>query len=89
MITTIPITKVRTQLGSIIKRVRVNKEQIVIEKDGYPVAAIMDIDEFEDYLDMHNPKIKKEIAESMAEYKAGKYTNTRELLNELKKEYEK
>jgi hypothetical protein len=26
-----------------------NKEYIIIEKDGIPIAGLMDIDEFEDY----------------------------------------
>jgi len=37
-----PITKARINLGSIIKKVRLNKEYYVLEKDGYPVAGIME-----------------------------------------------
>ena len=52
MVTTIPITKARINLGAVVKRVRVNKEYFILEKDGIPVAGLMDIDEFEDYLEM-------------------------------------
>jgi hypothetical protein len=30
-----------------------NKEYIILEKDGIPIAALMDINEFEDYLELY------------------------------------
>ena len=51
MVNIIPITQARINLGSIVKRVRLDKEYFVLEKDGYPVAGVMDIDEFEDFLE--------------------------------------
>jgi antitoxin (DNA-binding transcriptional repressor) of toxin-antitoxin stability system len=86
MTTTIPITKARINLGSIVKRASVNGEYFILEKDGYPVAGIMGIDEFEDYLDANDPVIKKEIKESYEDYKVGRVRPARELLEELKKE---
>jgi hypothetical protein len=45
-------------LGEVIKRVHLNKENFVLEKGGIPVAAILDIDEFEDWLERRkNEKI--------------------------------
>ena len=85
MITIIPITKARINLGSIIKKVRLNKEYYVLEKDGYPVAGIMDIDEFEDYLDSRNKNLNKQIKRSFKEFKAGKARPINKLINELKK----
>jgi len=85
MISTIPLTKARINLGSIIKKVRLHKEYVVLEKDGYPVAGIMDIDEFEDFFDIKNPKIKEEIKKSASEYKSGKIRPVSALLKELKK----
>jgi len=85
MITKIPITKARINLGAIVKRVRVKKERFVLEKDGYPVAGLLDIDEFEDFLDLNNSKNRAEIRKSYKEYKAGKIRPARELLAELKK----
>ena len=80
-----PITKARINLGSIIKKVRLNKEYYVLEKDGYPVAGIMDIDEFEDYLDTRNENLNKQIAESFAEFKEGRTKPINKLISELKK----
>jgi len=85
MITRMPITKARINLGSIIKKVRLNKEYYVLEKDGYPVAGIMDIDEFEDYLDTRNENLNKQIAESFAEFKEGRTKPINKLISELKK----
>lgn len=72
MVKIIPITKARINLGEVIKRVHLNKENFVLEKDGIPVAAILDIDEFEDWLEMKDPKIKEQIRRGYKEYKKGK-----------------
>ncbi|KKR46140.1 MAG: hypothetical protein UT90_C0016G0019 [Parcubacteria group bacterium GW2011_GWA1_40_21] len=85
MVIIMPITKARINLGSIIKKVRLNKEYYVLEKDGYPVAGIMDIDEFEDYLETKNENLNKQIKRSFKEFKAGKTGPIDKLINELKK----
>ncbi len=78
------LTKVRVNLGAVIKRVRINKEYIILEKDGLPVAGLMDIDEFEDFLDLHDPGIKRHIAASVRESRAGKTRPADDLLAELR-----
>lgn len=87
MTTSIPITKARINLGAIVKRVRLKKERFVLEKDGYPVAALIDIDEFEDFLDSQDEGLKKQIRESRKEFDAGKGRSAEELLARLKKRY--
>jgi prevent-host-death family protein len=72
MVKIIPITKARINLGEVVKRVHLNKENFVLEKGGIPVAAILDIDEFEDWLEMKDPKIKEQIRRGYEEYKKGK-----------------
>ena len=66
-----------------MKRVHLAKQYVILEKDGIPLAGIMDIDEFEDYLDLHDPKVKASIAKSRAEYRVGNSRLARELLAEL------
>ncbi len=44
VVTTIPITKARNNLGALIHRVHLNKEYLILEKDGIPIAGIMDIE---------------------------------------------
>lgn len=85
MITTIPITKARINLGAVIKRVRINKEYFILEKDGIPVAGLMDIDEFEDYLESQDVKIKRKIAKSTEEFNAGRSRPADDFLAELTK----
>jgi hypothetical protein len=72
VVKTISVTKARIYLGEVIKRGHLNKENFVLEKGGIPVAAILDIDEFEDWLEMKDPKIKEQIRRGFEEYKKGK-----------------
>jgi prevent-host-death family protein len=72
MIKTIPITKARVNLGEVVKRVHLNKDSFVLEKGGIPVAAILDIAQFEDWLETKDPKIKEQIRQGYEEYKKGK-----------------
>ena len=72
MVKTISVTKARINLEEVIKRVHLNKDSFVLEKGGIPVAAILDIDEFEDWLEMKDPKIKEQIRRGYEEYKKGK-----------------
>lgn len=46
----IPITKARPIIGKLVSRVHVEKERIVLEKGGMPVAALIDIEEFKEFL---------------------------------------
>ena len=87
-VTRIPLTKARANLGAIIKRVHTGKECFILEKDGLPVAALMDIDEFEDYLELQDPGVSKAISESREEYLAGKSRPAAALLRELEEEDE-
>ena len=83
MVQRLPITKARINLGALVKRVHLNKEYFILEKDGIPVAGLMDIDEFEDYLELQDPKIQAIIAKGRQEYLAGKSRPARQLLREF------
>src|SRR3990172_8485123 len=81
-----PITKARINLGAVVRRVHMNKEYVILEKGGIPVAGIMDADELEDYLEIHDPKVQAQIAKSTQAYLAGKSRPAREFLAELRTE---
>jgi PHD/YefM family antitoxin component YafN of YafNO toxin-antitoxin module len=85
MVQTLPITKARINLGAVVKRIHLNKEYVILEKDGIPIAGIMDIDEFEDYLELQDPKVRREIEKSNEDIRAGRVRPARELLAELSK----
>ncbi len=86
MVQHLPITQARINLGALVKRIRLNKEYIILEKDGIPVAGVMNIDEFEDYLELRDPKVRAHIRASNAEYLAGKSRPAEEFLKELRGE---
>ena len=83
MVQRLPITQARINLGALVKRVHLNKEYFILEKDGIPVAAIMDVDEFEDYLELQDPRVRAIIKKGHQEYLAGKSRPAEELLREL------
>ena len=85
MVKHLPITEARRHLGEVVRKIRINKDYFVLEKDGIPVAGLMDIDEFEDYMELHDPKLKKQIQKSYAEYEKGKARPVEEFLSELRK----
>ena len=89
MVKTIPLTQARIHLGAVVKRARLNKEYFILEKDGIPVAGLMDIDEFEDYLELQDPKVREDIRKSNAEHLAGKSRPYEEFLTELRQEEQK
>ena len=89
MVRHLPITKARINLGAVVKQVHLNKEYVILEKDGIPIAAIMDVDEFEDYLELQDPKVERIIEESRQDALSGRTRNARRFLAELEAEDEK
>src|SRR5437868_5362560 len=84
MVNRIPITEARVNLGAVVKRAHLNGEYFILEKDGIPIAGIMDADELEDYLETRDPKVKKQIAASRKDAEAGRLRPAVELLSELR-----
>lgn len=86
MVNTIPITRASHTLGQIAKRVIRDKEYFILEKDGTPVLGVMSADELEDYLELQDQKVQRQIEKSYQEYREGKSRPASELLAELRKE---
>jgi hypothetical protein len=80
----LPLTKARVNLGQVVRRVHVNREFFILEKDGIPVAGLMHVDDLEDYLEMQNRSVKEQIQTSAAEYRRGESRSAREFMAELK-----
>jgi prevent-host-death family protein len=80
----LPLTDARRHLGEVIRKVRIDKDYFILEKDGIPVAGIMDIDEFEDYLELRDTGVKKQIKKSYDEYRRGKARPARDFLRKIK-----
>jgi prevent-host-death family protein len=86
MVRHLSITRARIRLGDVVKRVHRDKEYVVLEKGGVPMAALMDVDEFEDYLELQDPEVKRIIEEGTKEYLAGKSRPAEDLFAELEDE---
>ena len=66
----IPITQARVNLGAVVKRVHNNREYFILEKDGIAVAGLMGADELEDYLELQDAAIRRQIEESNEDIRA-------------------
>ena len=86
MIHHLPITEARRHLGSLVRRLHRKGEYFILEKDGIPVAALMDPDELDDYLDLQDPNIRRLMEDGEAAHRAGRSRPATKLLAELKKQ---
>jgi len=84
MVNHLTVTKARANLGSIIRRGPVKDEYFVLEKNGTPITGMMDADELEDYLDIHDPKTIRDIEASRRDFKAGRFRTLDSFITELK-----
>ncbi len=81
----IPLTRARINLGQVVRRVHVNREYFILEKDGIPVAGLMNVDDLEDYLELQEPGLKNQIKRSQREYRRGKARDAGKFLAELRR----
>ncbi len=80
-----PMTKARINLGSLVRGVHVDGDVVVLEKDGIPVAGLVDIDALEDYLEARDPALRRRIRASMKDYRAGRGRPARKILKDSNK----
>jgi hypothetical protein len=64
----------------------VDGDVVVLEKDGIPVAGLLDIDAVEDYLEAQDPALRKRLRASMKAHRSGRTRPVREFLAEMKAE---
>lgn len=69
---TMPVSKARVHLGEILERVREKGERVILEKNGIPVAAIINLGELEDWFEVHDPAIQKRLEASYKDLLARK-----------------
>ncbi|HVT16374.1 MAG TPA: type II toxin-antitoxin system Phd/YefM family antitoxin [Thermoanaerobaculia bacterium] len=79
----VPLTEARASLGTIVNEVNRTSKYVVVERGGLPVAVIMDVDEFEDYLDLRDPASRERIAQASREHRAGESSPAEDLLPRL------
>ncbi len=81
----IALTRARINLGQVVRRAHVNREYFILEKDGIPVAGIMNVDDMEEYLELQDPTLKNQIKKSQREYRRGKARDAGKFLAELRR----
>ncbi len=79
----IPITHARINLGGVVRQAYLQKKTFILEKDGIPVAGILGIEDFEDWLEMSDPQLKRDIKKGYKEYMTGKTKSLDLLLAKL------
>jgi hypothetical protein len=84
MVHYIPITKARINLGQVVRRAHLNNEYFILEKDGIPIAGILDIAELEDYLELQKPELKEQIRKGYQAYQRGETRAAHAFLKELR-----
>ena len=77
------IAEARANLSKIAKHAHVNGDYFFVGGNGAPLIGIMDAEELEDYLELRDPKVQREIQRSNEEYLAGKSRPFEEFLAEL------
>jgi hypothetical protein len=80
----LPLTKARINLGQVVRRVHLNREFFVLEKDGIPVAGLMHVDDLEDYLEMQDAGLKEQIKAGYRDYLSGRTREASEFLAEVR-----
>ena len=80
----LPLTKARVNLGQVVRRVHVNREFFILEKDGIPVVGLMHVYDLEDYLEMQDGSVKEQVQRSTADYRRGAARSAHEFLADLK-----
>ncbi|MBI4599527.1 hypothetical protein HY732_01235 [Candidatus Uhrbacteria bacterium] len=78
-----PLTKARVNLGSVVKQAYLQKKSFLLEKGGIPVAGILGIEDFEDWLELSNPSMRDDIQKGYREYKKKKTKPLKSLLAKL------
>jgi hypothetical protein len=85
----IPITRARINLGQVARRAHIHKGYFILEKDGIPVAAFMNVEELENYLELKNPALKKQLRKSYDEYRRGKARGAGKFFRGTKSQFRK
>ena len=79
------LTKARINLGQVVRRVHLNREVFILEKDGIPVAGLMHVDDLEDYLDQQDEGLKEQIKTGYQDYLAGRTREVGEFLEDMRR----
>ncbi|MDP3785194.1 MAG: type II toxin-antitoxin system prevent-host-death family antitoxin [bacterium] len=82
MVKTLSIQEAQNKLPGIVKKLR-SGDFVVVEKQGKPIAGIVDFEDMEDFLELNNESLQKQIRKGYKEFKVGKAIPARTFLKTL------
>ena len=86
---TLNVTEARNKFLDLVREAKDVLERVIITKNGKPEAVLMSYEEFEGWLEtieiMKDPKLAKELKESMNEAKNGKLHTWEEVFGKPQK----
>ena len=71
MVKTLSIQEAKDKLPGIIEKLR-SGDFVVVEKQGKPIAGIVDFEDMEDFIELNNASLQKQIQNGYKEFKTGK-----------------
>jgi prevent-host-death family protein len=83
----ISAVEARTHLGQVLDEAQKKEYYLIIKRKGKPLAAILSVEEFEDYLDIlydDPPAVKEALIESQKDYEMGRLGSLDDLYKSLK-----
>ena len=88
MTRTLPLSEVKIKLSEIVEGIARRDDEVIITRNGKPVAVIMSADEHESWKATqeikNNPELMRQIRESEKAFKEGRYSvYTLDTLDEL------
>lgn len=79
MTKSISAMQARKEFGTYLNRVSFGKERFIIKRQGTPMAALISLDELEDFLEINNPRISSEISNTEKEVSRGEFITLKDL----------
>jgi prevent-host-death family protein len=83
-IQSIDSSELRAHFKEALSAVKRTKKPMVIKQRNIPTAVLVDIDEYEDYLDSRNPALLASITKARKEIKTGKVFSTDDVFGGIK-----
>lgn len=88
MIKTLPITKAREELTTLVNRANKLLDEYIITVNGSPAAVLMSAQEYESWKEtieiLSDPELVKAIKEGEEDFKKGRFITFEQLKKELK-----
>jgi len=84
MIKTINTTNLRNNLKEATTYVRESKKPLIITERGVPTSVLVDIDEYEDYLESRNKEYVASVKKSREQIKKGEVFTIDEVFGSIK-----